>query len=128
MDGVRIHSDSLRILNQSGEIQFEGRVLVHFPEGSLECDSLLLKTSRDDPPRILAGTARGNVVIKRGEDRATADQARLDMNESMVELSGSPRLERGGATISAQRILYRLDEGTADFNGQVRAEFAGPED
>jgi len=128
VDGVRINSDSLRILDQSGEIRFEGRVLVEFEGARMECDSLLLKISEDDPPRILGGTARGSVVIKSGEDKATADQARIDMEKGMVELSGSPRLERGGAMISAQRILYRLDEGTADFNGQVRAEFAGPEE
>ena len=94
----------------------------------LTCGRLLLQTTGEDPPEVLGGTATGGVVITRGPDRITADRGRFDLKAGTVELSGSPRLERGDATISARRILYRLDEGTADFEGEVRAEFSALED
>ena len=126
--GVKIQSDSLRIMDQSGEIQFEGQVRVDLEGARLTCERLLLQTTGEDPPEVLRGTATGGVVIIRGSDRVTAERARFDLRDGTVELSGSPRLERGDATISARRILYRLDEGTADFEGGVRAEFSALED
>lgn|GEM_PF-5981809 len=126
--GIRIQSESMRALDQSGEIRFQGQVRVDLEGTRMECDRLDLQISEGDPPEVYQGTATGNVLIVHGKDRVIADEARFDLREGTVELSGTPRLERGDATITARRILYRLQEGTADFQGQVEAEFEIPGD
>lgn len=126
--GIRIQSESMRVMDQSGEIRFQGKVRVDLEGTRMECDRLDLQASEGDPPEVYRGTATGNVLIVRGQDRVIADEARFDLREGTVELRGSPRLERGDATITARTILYRLQEGTADFQGQVEAEFEIPGD
>jgi lipopolysaccharide transport protein LptA len=122
-DEIRILSDSLRITDQTGVIQFEGSVRVLLTETTLTCDSLTVRTSVEDPSQVLSGRAVGNVVVERGQERVEAGEANFDIEKGTVELTGSPFLIKGRTTIQADRIIYLLDEGTADFQGPVRAVF-----
>lgn len=120
---VEVFSDALRITDRTGVVHFEGHVRVELEEGMLTCDRLVIRTSADDPSRILSGTAFGNVVLVHGTDRAEADQAVFDLERGTVELKGSPRLLRDSASILADRIVYLLEQGTATLYGPVRAVF-----
>ncbi len=122
---IRVFSDSLRIKDQSGVVEFEGQVRVYLQGAEMGCDRLVVLTSENNPAVVLSGTASGHVVIERGEDRVEAGEARFDLEKETVDLTGSPRLQRGQTSISAERILYRLDDGTASFLGPVKAVFAG---
>jgi lipopolysaccharide export system protein LptA len=120
---VRIFSESLRIAEQSGTVEFEGKVRIEIRGAAVVCDHLIVRTSENDPSDVLSGTATGGVVVERGEDRVQADEAHLDLVADTVELTGSPSLSRGQTVISARKIVYRLDEGTATFLGPVMATF-----
>lgn len=122
-DGIRIFSDSLRIMDQTGVIQFEGNVRIQMKDATLTCDRLTVRTSEQDPSQVVSGTAVGGVSMERGEERVQAGEAHFDLDEAMVELTDSPSLIRGKATIQAERILYSLEEGTAQFHGPVKAVF-----
>jgi lipopolysaccharide transport protein LptA len=124
-EGIRILSDSLKIRDQTGVVQFEGNVLVKISGASMTCDQLTVHTSKEDASKVLSGTAIGRVVVvmEREEDRVEAEEARFDLETATVELVGSPRLFRGKTTIQAERIVYLLEEGTATFHGSVRAVF-----
>lgn len=120
---VRIFSDSLRIVDQTGIIRFEGNVRVEMTEATLVCERLTVRTSEGDPSRVLSGAAVGNVVLERGQERVEAGEANIDVEKGTVELTGSPSLIKGRTIIQANRIVYMLDEGTAAFEGPVKAVF-----
>jgi lipopolysaccharide transport protein LptA len=122
-DGIRIFSDSLRIMDQTGMIHFEGNVKVQLTEAVLTCDRLTVRTSEQDPSKVLSGKASGSVVMERGQEKVEAGEALFDLEKDTVELTGSPSLLKGRTTIQAERIVYMLDEGTAAFHGPVKAVF-----
>ncbi len=126
-EGVQISSDKLRIEERSGAVYFEGNVQVQLAEGALSCDLLTVRTSKEDPSVVREGEATGNVVLERGPDRVLAGKAIFDLVKGSVELTGDPQLTRADSTITAKSITYSLDEGTASFEGPVKAVFSSPE-
>jgi len=120
---VRILSDSLKMMDQTGVIQFEGSVRIQLKEATLTCDRLTVRTDESDPSRVVSGVAAGNVLMVRGEERVEAGEARFDLVKGTVDLTGSPSLLKGRTTIQAERIIYSLEQGTAEFLGPVRAVF-----
>ena len=125
MEEVRVFSESLKIVERSGIVEFEGPVRVQVRGVEVSCDHLVVNTSQNDPLVVLSGTATGNVVVVRGEERVEAAEARFDLERETVELTGSPRLIKGPTIIGAEKIIYLLSEGTATFQGPVRAVFPG---
>ncbi len=126
--GVEVNSDNLRIEERSGVIHFEGNVHVRLADAALTCDLLTVRTSQNDPSSVREGEASGNVVLERGGDRIEAGKATFDLVGGKVELIGRPRLTRADSTITSRRITYSLEDGTASFEGPVKAVFTSPED
>lgn len=127
-DEVTIRSNTLQIQEKKGDIRFEGEVEVRMELIVLNCDLLTVHADEADPSKILSGKASGNVVMTRGSDRVEAREAVFDLEAGKVELTGVPRLTREETTIEAEKIIYSIEEGTASFQGPVRAIFKGPED
>ena len=124
--GLTVKSDTLQIQEQTGEVRFEGRVQVLLTEATLTCDLLVVQTETGDSSRVRSGRATGSVVMVRGSDRIEAQEAFFDLITGSVELKGSPSLYREGTAIEAERIVYSLEKGSAQFFGPVRALFQGP--
>ena len=122
---VRILSDSLLIMDRSGVVHFERHDRDQINGANLNCHHLDVLTNEEDPSIVLSGTATGHVVMEHGGDRVEAGEARFDLESSTVDLKGSPRLLRDRTTISAERIVYLISEGTATFHGPVKAVFPG---
>ena len=127
-EAVQISSDNLRIEERSGTVHFEGNVQVQLSEGFLSCDLLIVMTSKEDSSVVRKAEATGSVVLQRGADRVQAGKAIFDLEKGIVELTGDPFLTRADSTITARSITYSLDEGTASFEGPVKAVFSSPED
>ena len=125
--GVTIRSNSLQIQEKKGDIRFEGDVEVRMDMIVLSCDLLTVHADDADPSRIVSGMATGNVIMTRGSDRVEAREAMFDLEAGKVELTGVPRLTREETTIQAEKIVYSIEEGTASFQGPVRALFKAPE-
>jgi lipopolysaccharide export system protein LptA len=126
-EAVQINSDNLRIEERSGTVHFEGNVQVQLSEGVLSCDLLIVMTSKEDSSVVRKAEATGNVVLQRGQDRVQAGKAIFDLEKGNVELTGDPFLTRADSTITARSIAYSLDDGTASFEGPVKAVFSSPE-
>jgi lipopolysaccharide export system protein LptA len=126
--GVTVRSNSLKIQEKTGDIQFQGEVEVRMAEVVLNCDLLTVHADAADPSKILSGEASGNVTMTRGSDTVIAQKAVFDLEAGNVELTGVPRLTREETTIEAETIVYSIAEGTASFSGPVRALFKAPGD
>ncbi len=120
----KVHSDTLRIDENSGEIHFVGQVLVEMENGKLMCDSLVIHTDSRDPGKVSTGLAKGNVKLIRDEDSLESTEARLDANEGIVEFTGSPQLKRKDSRVSAESIIYQIDDGMVTFHGPIEAVFS----
>lgn len=122
-ESITVNSTSLQFQEKTGEIRFEGQVEVRMAELVLNCDLLIVKADKTDPSKILSGKASGNVVLTMGNDSVQAQEAVFDLDAGRVELTGTPRLFREEAIIEATRIVYSIEEGSASFQGPVRALF-----
>ena len=123
---MSISSSSLLLQERQGDIRFEGNVEVRMSDIVLTCDLLTVRSDTADPSKILSGKATGNIVLTKGVDRVEATEAVFDLEKGQVVLSGVPRLTREDTTIEAERIIYSIDDGTASFQGPVRALFKSP--
>jgi lipopolysaccharide export system protein LptA len=115
---ITVRSDSMRIEELKGEIQFMGNVVLTYQEAVLTCNTLVLLTENKSPSGVQRGIAEGNVVITHLEDRAEADRAEFDV----------PKLIRDRNIISATKITYFLGSGIANFEGPVEATIITPEE
>jgi lipopolysaccharide export system protein LptA len=125
---ITVRSDSMRIEELKGVIQFMGNVVLTYQEAVLTCNTLVLLTENKSPSGVQRGIAEGNVVITHLEDRAEADRAEFDVASDQVDLTGSPKLIRDRNIISATKITYFLDSGIANFEGPVEATIITPEE
>ena len=123
---VSISSSSLQLQEKQGDIRFEGNVEVRMSDIVLNCDLLTIRSDTAEPSKILSGKASGNVVLTKGADRVEATEADFDLEKGQVVLSGVPRLSREETIIEAEKIIYSIEEGTASFQGPVRALFKSP--
>ncbi len=106
---AEIQSDKLKIDHALKRALFEGNVTAHWRELVLECDEM--NVSYDEQGNITSLRAAGNVVVRRGEARATAKTARLDARQGLLVLNGNPVLVQGPHRLEGSRILVHLKSG-----------------
>lgn len=62
-------------------------------------------------------TFRGEVVIRRGLNQLTADEARYDYNQDTIQAQGNVRLMRNDLLITGERADIDMAEQTGEVNG-----------
>ncbi len=120
-DDLRIQSESMVIDESSGNIKFHGNVTLRKDSITISCDDLTLFSSESEPDSIARVIALGNVVFMMEDDSIHSERAEFDLENSRVVLTGKTLFKRGTERISANRIIYNLDTGTASFSGSVDA-------
>lgn len=101
------------ILTQAGLRVQSDRMLVNFTDaaGQLEIQRI---------------TATGGVVITRGDERASGDNAIYDFNRRIITMAGNVRLRRGSDTLNGGRLVIDLDSGLSTVDGSAAGTGAAP--
>ncbi|HZQ23032.1 MAG TPA: LptA/OstA family protein [Terriglobales bacterium] len=73
---------------------------------------------------IDAVVQQGNVAYVDGERKAWADRARYTPGDQMLSMSGSPRIEEGGMTTTAQTVRLNRTTGDAIAEGSVKSTYS----
>lgn len=121
---LEIQADEASFDQNTGEAIYKGNVFIK--QGSIEIQAQYLKVSIDQSSRKFSrleatGTPakfsqqidwNGNIVISRGAE------IHYSTNESKLEIMGDGYLSRMQNSISADYILYRIDDGT--FNAEKK--------
>jgi lipopolysaccharide export system protein LptA len=94
------------IVTQAGLTVQSDRMLVNFTDagGSLEIQRI---------------TATGGVVITRGDERASGDNAVYDFNRRIITMAGNVALRRGSDTLNGGRLVIDLDSGLSTVDGSA---------
>lgn len=96
--------------------RFEGGVKVVRGGVELRCDTLEVRYA--DADRIDRVVATGNVRVRQGERRATADTAELVGATGEITLAGAPHLFEGPNELVGSRIVLWLDDERATCEGE----------
>jgi lipopolysaccharide export system protein LptA len=94
------------IVTQAGLTVQSDRMLVNFTDagGQLEIQRI---------------TATGGVVITRGDERASGDNAVYDFGRRIITMAGNVALRRGSDTLNGGRLVIDLDSGLSTVDGSA---------
>ncbi|MEN9360747.1 MAG: hypothetical protein RL095_2282 [Verrucomicrobiota bacterium] len=136
---VNIKAVNGRYDAKSGATEFAGSVHVDDGTMSLDCDRMTAYFIDQKPDAPSAGKVKytepasgkalhrvvceKNVVIRKGDQRATAERAEYFFEEGKIVLTGNPILKHKRSTVKGSRITYYRDFETCsvenlDANGQ----------
>lgn len=99
---VDIRAARLELDRKAGTARFEGEVVVTQGPLTLRCAAL---DARYADGEISALTATGGVSVAGTDWTARAERATWDRREGRLELTGEPRIERGGDVLRGARVL-----------------------
>lgn len=101
------------IVNQAGLRIQSDRMLMNFSDtgGQLEIQRI---------------TATGGVVITRGDERASGDNAIYDFNRRIITMAGNVALRRGADTLNGGRLVIDLNSGLSTVDGSASGSAAAP--
>ena len=101
------------IVNQAGLRIQSDRMLMNFSDtgGQLEIQRI---------------TATGGVIITRGDERASGDNAIYDFNRRIITMAGNVALRRGADTLNGGRLVIDLNSGLSTVDGSASGSAAAP--
>ncbi len=116
-ENMVINADFLEADNVNKQIRFKGNVVATKGELKISCDELYLYLGQDGKGRgandlkVEKIVAEGQVVIKRDTGEVIrAEKAVYLGPEEKIEITGSPKMERGADTIVGEKILLDLSK------------------
>lgn len=93
---------------RTGTVRFSGGVVA--TRGLVQLTCAELEVVYADADRIDTAVASGDVLVVRGERRASGDQAVLTAGDGSLALTGSPSVTDGPNTLTGSRIVLYLDD------------------
>lgn len=115
---TNISSDTLILRNNDRVFVYSGNVKV--TQGDMTLTSKSLEGLYSEKNEIQRMIAKDDVVITKGEIKATGGKALYESATNTVLLTESPQVEQKGSLLTADRIRVFLDEDRSQAEGQVR--------
>ncbi len=103
--------------DKANQVIFSGGVIVNQAGLRLTSDRMLVNFTDAGKLEIQRITATGGVVITRGDERASGDNAIYDFNRRIITMAGNVRLRRGTDTLEGGRLVIDLDTGVSTVDG-----------
>lgn len=127
---TNITSDRLQVDYAHNTGTFEGNVLVIDARITLRADKMVVwfagnapsVNSTNETGSIQRVVADGGVVITAGEKKATSDHAEYTAGDGKVVLTGRPRVEQPGGTVTGEKITFWRGENRMDVESLPAAE------
>lgn len=121
---VEIEATTLEVNERTGLAVFSGDVVV--TQGDLVLQAPRVEVE-GDPDRggegIREVRAAGGVSLRSISETARGDEAVYDVASGLLRLEGNVVLTQGSSTLSGQRLLANLNDGTGVMEGRVRTVF-----
>lgn len=103
--------------DKANQVIFSGGVIVNQADLRLQSERMLVNFTDAGQLEIQRITATGGVVITRGDERASGDNAVYDFNRRIITMAGNVRLRRGTDTLNGGRLVIDLDTGVSTVDG-----------
>ncbi len=112
--------------DRANQVIFSGGVIVNQAGLRLEADRMLMNFTDAGSLEIQRITATGGVVITRGDERASGDNAIYDFNRRIITMAGNVALRRGSDTLNGGRLVIDLNSGLSTVDGAGAGSAATP--
>jgi lipopolysaccharide export system protein LptA len=100
-------------------------VIVNQADLRIQSDRMLVNFTDGGSLEIQRITATGGVVITRGDERASGDNAIYDFNRRIITMAGNVRLRRGTDTLNGGRLVIDLASGLSTVDGTASGSSIG---
>ena len=111
--------------DRANQVIFSGGVIVNQADLRIQSDRMLVNFTDGGSLEIQRITATGGVVITRGDERASGDNAIYDFNRRIITMAGNVRLRRGTDTLSGGRLVIDLESGLSTVDGTASGSSIG---
>lgn len=136
---VNFDADRIELQDRQKRVVLTGDVIIR--QGDLRLTAARTTISYDDRGELTIQRldATGNVVVSRGNERASGAAGIYDFNRSVIILTGGVALNRGADSLEGGRLVIDLNSGLssvdgtgaratgAQSSGRVSGTFAVPE-
>ncbi|EAQ28699.1 hypothetical protein NAP1_13908 [Erythrobacter sp. NAP1] len=126
--GIASHNTRAPVSFDAGNIAFDDRANRVVLTGGVTVDQaglrvrsqrMLASYTDDGSLDVQRITANGNVVVTRGNERASGDVAVYDFNRRIITMAGNVSLRRGTDTLNGGRLVINLDTGLSTMDGRA---------
>lgn len=119
---VTVSAGRMEFDYDDGLLLYTGNVEVDHAGMQLKAKELSIEFEPGAKKALRKMVAKGNVVVTRGEERATGGLALYDPAKATVTLSENAKLTSGPNSIEGPRVIIYLDERRASVEGSASAQ------
>ena len=116
---VSFDAGNFTIDDRANRVVLTGNVVVEQAGLTVRSNRMLASYSDAGSLEINRITANGNVVVTRGNERASGDVAVYDFNRRIITMAGNVSLSRGGDTLNGGRLVIDLSTGRSSIDGRA---------
>lgn len=122
---VTFDAARIELQDRENRVILSGGVVIEQAGLTLRSDRTLLNFNDAGRLELLRITATGGVVVTRGDERASGDNAIYDFNRRIITMAGNVRLRRGTDTLNGGRLVIDLNSGLSSVDGSAAGGAAG---
>ncbi len=116
---VSYAADRIELQDRENRVILSGNVVVEQAGLSLQAARTLVNFDDTGSLSIQRITATGGVVVTRGDERASGDNAIYDFNRRVITMAGNVRVRRGTDTLNGGRLVIDLNSGLSSVDGST---------
>lgn len=121
---VQFDADRIEVQDRQNRVVLSGAVQITQGDLRLNADRTTIAYTDTGTLTIQRLDATGNVVVTRGDQRASGAAGVYDFNRKVIVLSGGVNLRRGGDSLSGGRLTIDLASGLSSVDGSGSASSA----
>ena len=116
---VNFDAQRIELDDRENRVILSGDVIIQQADLTLRSERTLLNFNDAGRLELLRITATGGVVVTRGDERASGDNAIYDFNRRIITMAGNVRLRRGTDTLNGGRLVIDLNSGLSSVDGSA---------
>lgn len=114
---VNLDADRIDLQDRQNRVVFSGAVDIRQGDLRLRADRTTVSYSDSGTLTIQRLDASGNVIVTRGNERASGAAGVYDFNRKLIILSGGVTLQRGSDVLNGGRLVIDLNSGVSSVDG-----------
>jgi lipopolysaccharide export system protein LptA len=116
---VSTAADRIELQDRENRVVLSGNVVIE--QAGLTLRAARTQVNFDDAGSVTIQriTATGGVVVTRGDERASGDNAIYDFNRRIITMAGNVRLRRGADNLNGGRLVIDLASGLSSVDGSA---------
>lgn len=122
---VNYAADRIELQDRANRVLLSGNVVIQQAGLTLRSARTLVNFNDAGELSIQRITATGGVVVTRGDERASGDNAVYDFGRRVITMAGNVRLRRGTDTLNGGRLVIDLNSGLSSVDGRAAGGAAG---